>query len=532
MANVVIDIAAEFTGKKAFDKANKSTTSLQKSVHKLGKQLLAVYSTQKLISFAKESAKAFAADQKSVNSLNVALANTGNAFRAAEVKSFIADLERTTGVLDDNLRPAFQAILTSTGDVTKAEKGLSLALDIAAGTGKDLQSVSIALAKGYSGQTTALSRLGAGLSKAVLKTGDMTQITDILSAKFAGQALSAASGYSGQMDKLAVASENAKEIIGKDLLDTLSKISGKDGIGGATTAMEGFATQIGNVIVGIGILVTKLKSIPGAGVMSTLLSAAGQVSGLNVLSKLGANSKKPGNYTAMQSPAQRAQAVKEARLLKEKNALSSIDNANTTRKLTLTGDQLALDELKKKFDITRIELGAALNNTVDRETQLRILSLLAIHDNDAALAGKIQAELEATEATKKLSAAMISSIEWVKIIGDAFKNAGQGAGTGGAAAPSAGGNNMPSPFSPPPYIPLQGTTPGQSGIPGVGGGGITPGFGMGGWTMPSAASSSPTVVVNVAGSVTTQQDLVSAITQGIYNNQASGIPISYSTSYR
>ena len=47
----------------------------------------------------------------------------------------------------------------------------------------------------------------------------------------------------------------------------------------------------------------------------------------------------------------------------------------------------------------------------------------------------------------------------------------------------------------------------------------------------AGASGSPTVVVNVAGSVTAERDLVSAITQGIYNNQASGIPISYSTSY-
>ena len=117
--------------------------------------------------------------------------------------------------------------------------------------------------------------------------------------------------------------------------------------------------------------------------------------------------------------------------------------------------------------------------------------------------------------------------DFQKMIGDAFKNAGQGAGTGGGGTTSG-----TSPFIPPAYVPGQGTTPGQSGIPGLGGGGLTPGFGMGGWVMPSAASSSPTVVVNVAGSVTTQQDLVSAVTQGIYNNQASGIPISYSTSYR
>jgi SLT domain-containing protein len=39
------------------------------------------------------------------------------------------------------------------------------------------------------------------------------------------------------------------------------------------------------------------------------------------------------------------------------------------------------------------------------------------------------------------------------------------------------------------------------------------------------------VTVNVAGSVTSERDLIDAITQGIYNNQASGIPINYSTVY-
>ena len=513
MANVVIDIAAEFTGNKAFKNAQKSTSGLEKSVKKLGKQLLAVYSTQKLISFAKESAKAFAADQKSVNALNVALANTGNAFRSAEVKSFIADLEKTYGVIDDNLRPAFQTLVTATGDVTKSEKALNLALDIAAGTGRDLQSVSIALAKGYSGQTTALGRLGAGLSKATLKSGDMDKITAELTSKFKGQALSAAQGYAGQMDKLAVASENAKEIIGKDLLDTFSKIAGKDGIGGATTAMEALATQIGNVIVGIGVLASKLKSIPGFSAFITGLKTSMEYSPIGLLSKLGAKSKAgtPG-LVPMQSPAQRAQAVKEARLLKEKNSLTAIDNANTTRKLTLTGDQLALEELKKKFDLTRIELNAALNNAVDRETQLRLLSLLAIHDNDAALAGKIKAEMDAAEAAKKLTAAMDASLAawgaWQTMIGNSMAAAAL------SASQSAAASTITSPsYTPKPYAP--GDIPGLSG---------TRGFSM-------ASATSPTVVVNVSGSVTTERDLVSAITQGLYNNQASGIPVSYSTSY-
>jgi len=39
------------------------------------------------------------------------------------------------------------------------------------------------------------------------------------------------------------------------------------------------------------------------------------------------------------------------------------------------------------------------------------------------------------------------------------------------------------------------------------------------------------VVVNVSGSVTTERDLVSAITQGLYAQQASGTPVNYSTAY-
>jgi hypothetical protein len=39
------------------------------------------------------------------------------------------------------------------------------------------------------------------------------------------------------------------------------------------------------------------------------------------------------------------------------------------------------------------------------------------------------------------------------------------------------------------------------------------------------------VIVNVAGSVSTERDLVAAITQGLYTQQASGTPVTYSTVY-
>jgi hypothetical protein len=149
MANVVIDIAAEYTGNKAFKQAETATSKLEKSVAKLGKQLAGVFAASKLYAFGKQSVKAFAEDEKAARSLALALANTGNAFAAIEVEKFIGDLQRATGVLDDNLRPAFRTLLTATGNVKKSQDGLALALDIAAGTGRDLGAVSLALAKAY-----------------------------------------------------------------------------------------------------------------------------------------------------------------------------------------------------------------------------------------------------------------------------------------------------------------------------------------------------------------------------------------------
>jgi len=317
-------------------------------------------------------------------------------------------------VLDDNLRPAFRTLLTATGDVKKSQDALALALDISAGTGRDLGQVSVALARGFTGQTTGLSRLGAGLSKATLKTGDMNVIVGELTDKFRGQALAAAQGYSGQMDRLTVASNNAKEIIGKDLLDAMSLIAGQGGIGGAASAMENFASQIGDAIYGIGVLTAKIKALPGAGFIGDVLAAGTQISGLGLLSRLGASSKARSAGTPAQSPGQR-KAIDKAnadalRLQKTKNSLATIDNANTARKLTLTADQIALQELEKKFDVDRINLYTALNESADSEIKMRLLSKIAIYDQNEAMAGMIKKANEAEDAFKALIETIRASI--------------------------------------------------------------------------------------------------------------------------
>jgi hypothetical protein len=511
--DINIGIGAEFVGKSAFKQAEKGVSQLTGQVGKLASAFGIAFGGRALINYGKQAAKAFAADEKAARSLGLALANTGNAFASIEVEKFIGDLQRATGVVDDQLRPAFRSLLTATGSVKKSQDGLALALDIAAGTGKDLGAVSMALAKAYGGQTTALSRLGAGLSKATLASGDLDLITKELSQKFSGQALAAAEGYAGSMAKLTVASENAKEIIGKDLLDAMQLIAGEQGIGGATTAMEGFATQIGNAIYGIAVLTSKIQNIPLLSPIFGTLRDVISAGPLGGLSRLGERAKARSAGTPAQSPGQR-KAIDKAnadalKLQKQQNTLKKIDNDATTRKIVLTADQQALEELKKKFDVERIGLFAALNQATDEETRMRLRSLIAIQDNDAALAGKIKAELEATKAVDFLSSALYRlsaefDMERARMAIGKLEVASNAAALA-STAPS---------FVNSPLYKLSAE-----------------------YDMENARSAAGrrevanNITVNVQGSVTTERDLVSAITQGIYNNQASGIPINYSTSY-
>ncbi len=154
---------------------------------------------------AVDGVKAAIDDEKAQASLAKTLENVGLAHDVKPIEDYISTLERSLGIADDELRPAYDRLIRSTRDTATANKTLSLALDISAGTGKSLSTVVEALGKAYDGNTTGLSRLGAGIDSAILKTGDMALITQTLSNTFAGQATVAAGEFEGQMRVLNVA---------------------------------------------------------------------------------------------------------------------------------------------------------------------------------------------------------------------------------------------------------------------------------------------------------------------------------------
>jgi len=213
-ANVKIDIAAEFVGKKAFTDAAKQTVGLNSQVKTLAKSYLGLFTVQRLGRAGFNAAKAFAADDKAARVLTQSLDNLGLAFADPSVKSFIADLEKQFGVLDDQLRPAYQRLLTTTGDVAKSQSLLRTALDLSAASGQDVVSVAGDLSKGYVGQTRALAKYGIGLTQAQLKAMSFEEVQTRINTLFGGQATVAVDTYSGALARLSVSANNAKEVIG------------------------------------------------------------------------------------------------------------------------------------------------------------------------------------------------------------------------------------------------------------------------------------------------------------------------------
>jgi hypothetical protein len=223
----------------------------------------------------------------------------------------------------------------------------------------------------------------------------------------------------------------------------------------------------------------------------------------------------------------RQQAVKldrdAARLAKTNNQLKKIDNDNTSRKIVLTGDQLALLELEKKFDVERIGLYAALNASTDGETKMRLLSLIAIHDQNEAMAGMIKKANEAEDAFGALIEGLRSTI---RAMMDSIRPQLE------QLKKLVGQSSTPLPGTPEATEYLRESVremsikiaPDLKALQDALARANVPGYSR-------TSMETPNVTVNVTGSVTTERDLVAAITQGLYAQQASGTPVTYSTVY-
>jgi hypothetical protein len=390
MANVMIDIAAEFTGNKAFKQADTATDKLSKNVKKLAATFGLTFGATAVLAYSKAAVKAAAADQKAQQQLALALKNVGLGRDAATSEAYIQRLQSEFGIVDDLLRPSYQTLAVATRDSAEAQRLMGIALDVSAANSLDLNSVTKALSRAFLGNNTALSRLGVGISKADLKSKSFKEITDQLSATFAGSATAAANSYQGSMDKLAVATENFKESIGVGLIEALNILNGEQGLAKTTSEIDKLGIKLQNATIGAAYFVDELKNIPFVGgLLSSVLSKTvgdplGIVTLLNAFEKFKQEPRPfstPMTISGQVQIRQQAQitrltqqqAAAQAKITKDKKLQQAIDKAN-----------LALLKGEEVFDIDKIQVAAALTNQAEQLGKATTSSQLLQIANDTA----------------------------------------------------------------------------------------------------------------------------------------------------
>ena len=217
--------------KKKLGEADKAVENNSSKISEFGKKAAAAfavaaaaavaYGTKLAIDGVKAAIEDEQAQLRLANALREATGATDAQIKATE--DMILKTSLATGVADDQLRPAMQRLAVSTKSTEEAQKLLNLALDISKGRGIELETVANALGRAQDGNTTALGRLGLGLSKAELSTLSFTEVQQKLSDLYGGAAAANAETFQGKIDRLKVGFEEAKESLGVALLPQVEK---------------------------------------------------------------------------------------------------------------------------------------------------------------------------------------------------------------------------------------------------------------------------------------------------------------------
>jgi hypothetical protein len=220
--------------KKKLGEADKAVESNSSKISEFGKKAAAAfavaaaaavaYGTKLAVDGVKAAIEDEAAQLRLAAALRTATGATEDQIAATE--AYILKTSLATGVADDQLRPALQRLAVSTKDTEEAQKLLNLSLDIAKGRGLALETVANALGRAQDGNTTALGRLGLGLSKAELSTLSFTQVQEKLSELYGGAAAANAETFQGKIDRLKVGFDEAKESLGFALLPAVENFIG------------------------------------------------------------------------------------------------------------------------------------------------------------------------------------------------------------------------------------------------------------------------------------------------------------------
>ena len=379
---VVINLAAEYTGEKAFSKADQSTKRLIKNVKNLAATFGLAFSTRAVVQYAAASAKAAAQDQKSQKILASNLNNLGLAYATSDAETFIKSLETQAHIADDVLRPAYAQLAQTTNSVALTQKVMGIAFDTSSATGLDFASTVNILSQAYVGNRKGLKQLNTGLTQAQLAALSFDDLLLLLTKHFQGAGKTAVSGYQGQLDALNISLGNVQEILGGALLDSFAKLAGNGDITTATSNLEKMAQAFADIyrlMTGVTKFGAVMKGIEWGGFLGAVprIKAPSTVAG-----------QSPGDRLAIDKANKAALAKKaaDAAQLAATKKATAAQTAAAKNAALAAKNQAALTKAAAAFDLKQISIANALKETYDKDTKLRLLAMQAIENDNGAAA--------------------------------------------------------------------------------------------------------------------------------------------------
>ncbi len=441
--SVVIDIAAQFTGQKAFKSAENAADRLGRNVKRA---LIGVGVT----AFAKSAITAFAQQEKQLEIFKNSLRNIGFAFATNDSLAFLNSLKLQYGVVDEQLLPAYQQLLATTKSLGGAQNLTNLALNIAANQGISVTEAANALSKAYLGNTKSLGALRLGISKTTLASGDFAKIIKEVGILTSGAAAAGADTFAGKLARIKVATDQAKESIGKGLVNALLAVSSSTDIEQLQTKIISFgesarvtfenigkyiSENIGllkamsavlistfvatKLVAGIAAVITAIQTLTKAYKALRASAAAAAIASMFALNPLGAAAMAAGMVVTIGlvlksldmlvdkaveaqrtiaevagftdslnlygSPASIA-ATKAAKLAKESLDLKK-------KELKTAQDAAKLKRAQTLFDLDNIQIIAALQRNITEDERLRLNLQLALLTKNVDEADRLSQEL-------------------------------------------------------------------------------------------------------------------------------------------
>lgn len=227
--NLLADVSQFGKTLKTADQDTKTFSSKIKGYGKVAAKAFAVAGVAAAalaVKIGVDGVKAAIEDEVSQKKLATTLKNVTNATddQIKATEDYITKQQLQYGISDTKLRPALEILARRTKDVTEAQKLNNLAIDIAAGTGKDLETVATALGKAYGGNLSALKKLGVPLDENIIKTKDFEAATKALTDTFGGSAQANTKTYQGQLNILNERWGELKEGIGQKAIPILKRL--------------------------------------------------------------------------------------------------------------------------------------------------------------------------------------------------------------------------------------------------------------------------------------------------------------------